>query len=318
MKKSLFGLLTLSLLATASFSQAAIFGNDDRQPVYSFSSSANLGRATAIALLTGNSTFSADKKSVDIDASPLSGTLCSDQRFVSDLSLSYSCTGFLVAPDLLVTAGHCMSNHSEVKNETGGYCEVFDWLFDYQATPTSAPMTKAISTEKVYHCKQIIYAVQDEEAPFRDYALVQLDRPVLDRQPLKIATAPVQMGEPVTMLGYPLGSPLKLSSNAKVILTNPVANAFVTNLDAFDGNSGSPVFNARNEVVGILVAGTPEASLIEDKAHGCYRYNHCDEDGKNCLVPDADPSHIAGFQTTGSDVERIAPVLELIRQQQNH
>jgi V8-like Glu-specific endopeptidase len=316
-QKFLLNFLIVSPLVS-SFSQAAVFGVDDRQPVYSFSQKANLGRATAIALLTGNSTFTADKKSVDIDVSPLSGTLCSDQKFVSDVSLSYSCTGFLVAPDLLVTAGHCVSNHSEVKNETGGYCEVFDWLFDYQATPTSAPRTSGISTEKVYHCKQIIYAVQDEVAPFRDYALIQLDRPVLDRQPLTISTAPVQMNDAVTMLGYPLGSPLKLSQNAKIILTNPLAHSFVTNLDAFDGNSGSPVFNAKNEVIGILVAGTPEVSLIHDDAHACYRYNHCDEDGKNCLVPDKDPAHISGFQTTGSDVARIAPVLELVRQQQNH
>lgn len=304
----------LILLLLASRAPAAIFGADDRQAVYASSPSAELGRATAIAVLTGNSTFHSDK-TMDIDATSLAGNLCPDQKFAKDLSLSYACTGFLVAPDLLVTAGHCVSNHSEIQNETQGYCEVFDWMFDYQATPTSMPPTKGLSTDKLYHCKKIIYAVQDETAPFRDFALIQLDRPVLDRVPLTLSNTAVAEGDAVTMLGYPLGTPLKLSRNAKVVMTRPAAKSFVTNLDAFDGNSGSPVFNAKNEVVGILVSGTPMMSLIEDKVQKCYRYNTCDENGQNCAAPDKNPMEIPGFQTTGSDVQRIGPVSDMLRRQ---
>lgn len=305
--------LILSLSSFLSLSsQAAIFGNDDRQPVYASSQSATLGRSAAIAVLTGNSTFHPDK-SLDIDVNPLSETLCRDQKFSGDISLSYACTGFLVGPDLLITAGHCVSNHSEVKNETGGYCEVFDWMFDYQASPTSMPQTKGISSDKLYHCKQIVYAVQDEVPPFRDFALIQLDRPVTDRKPLTLSTSPVTRGDAVTMLGYPLGTPLKLSKNAKVTLTNPEAKSFVTNLDAFDGNSGSPVFNAQQEVVGILVSGTPQFSLIRQEERGCSIYNRCDDEGKNCLLPDENPASLPGFQVTGSDVQRIGPVSEMVR-----
>jgi hypothetical protein len=53
--------------------------------------------------------------------------------------------------------------------------------------------------------------------------------------------------------------------------------------------------------------------LIEDKPRKCDYYNRCDENGDNCLLPDLNPRILPGFQRTGSEVQKIGPVLEMLR-----
>ena len=97
--------LCLLMVFVARFSEAAIFGQDNRMQIAPHSHGADLARSTAIAVLTPHETWNA-KISFDLDPEPMSDVLCKDERFLDDPSLSYSCSGFLVAPDLIVTAGH--------------------------------------------------------------------------------------------------------------------------------------------------------------------------------------------------------------------
>jgi V8-like Glu-specific endopeptidase len=290
---------------------AAIFGADSRLSVNSNSPQAELARSTAVAVLSGN--FSTNQNgSIELDLSSLEEMFCSEQNFVKDPSMAYACTGFLVGPDLIATAGHCMVNTGESKNETQSYCEAYSWMFDYQKNPSGFTQTKGLPKENLYHCKEIIYAVKEERAPFRDFALVRLDRQVLDRKPLKLATE-VSVGEPVTMLGHPLGFPLVYSYDAEVLLSDKNRQSFITNLDAFEGNSGSPVFNTKKEVIGILIGGTPSQSYFEN-SKGCNQYNVCDQKGENCLNPDPDGGKsFPGFQRIGSEVQRMGALLELLK-----
>ncbi len=298
------GLILLSFLASALPSSAAIFGNDTRISITENSAYFPQARATAIAVIS-TSEAAPGKLKLPVD-SPSS--LCRDERFSQDPTLAYSCTGFLVASDLIVTAGHCMVNVGESRNETETYCKAYSWLFDYNGS--SDP--EAIPAENLYHCKQVVYAVREEHAPFRDFALVQLDRPVTGRAPYALARNSITGREALSMIGHPFGTPAKLSRDAQVLLNNPERQSFITNLNAFEGNSGSPVFNHAHEVVGILIGGTPSESLLKDKARSCNRYNRCSEDGANCTVPDTGTSQFPGFQRTGSEVQRIIPVRELI------
>jgi hypothetical protein len=135
---------------------------------------------------------------------------------------------------------------------------------------------------------------------------------VTDRLPLKIAKGPVGTNEKLSMIGYPFGTPAKLSRNANVLLDDPARGSFITNLDAFDGNSGSAVFNSANEVVGILIGGTPSIAFVPTK-NSCDVYNRCREDGTGCSLPDKDNSVFPGFQSVGSEVQRIAPIAELMK-----
>jgi hypothetical protein len=239
--------------------------------------------------------------------------VCRDERFASDPTLPYACSGFLVAPDLLVTAGHCMVNAGESRHDTDLYCGAYGWLFDYRAGDDGAVALDGIPRENFVKCREVIYAVRDEKAPWRDYALVRLERAVPDRTPFPLAAAAPAPGEKLTMLGHPFGTPLKASPGARVTLDDPARASFLTTLDAFEGNSGSVVLNERGEAVGILVGGTPSANTVKDEAQGCERYNRCDENGRACSADDPDPSVLPGWQGVGSEVARIAPIAELLK-----
>ncbi len=300
-------LLFLSLSA-----QAAIFGVDDREAITPKSRHYQLSRATAIAVLSSLQRPGA-AGAIDLWVDELVN-LCPTVRFQKDPSLSYACSGFLVAPDLIVTAGHCMVNTGESRNETKNYCEAFSWLFDYNLDSQGQIDTTKVPAENFYKCKQVVYAVKDETAPYRDYALVQLDRPVLGRTPLKLATTPLAQGAKLSMIGYPLGTPAKRSAPAGILKNDPRHQVLITSLDAFEGNSGSAVMNAKNEVVGILIGGTPSQGFVPARDRACEIYNKCAENGTGCLFADQDTSVFPGFQRVGSEVQRIAPVAQLIKQ----
>jgi hypothetical protein len=100
--------------------------------------------------------------------------LCPTERFVNEPSAA-SCTGALVGPDLVLTAGHCTSAPSDCENMVFG----FDYLVDEnQVLPGFIP------TEKVYFCKEIVSSKIENGL---DYAFVRLDREVRDRKPLRVS-----------------------------------------------------------------------------------------------------------------------------------
>lgn len=315
-----FVVFIFGLLLNPGDAVAAIFGVDDRLEAGPSNPWFQQSRATAVALLSGNlETQSDGRHKILVDSHK--GQLCPSERFSEDPALAYACTGFLVAPDLLVTAGHCATNVGETVNEEKMYCEAYSWLFDYRKDSSGRVQTENIPQDNLYRCKKIIYAVQEEKAPHRDFALIQLDRPVTGgRIPFKLATE-IKDSDRLTMIGHPLGMPAKVSRNGRILLDDPDKMSIVTTLDAFAGNSGSPVFNARNEIVGILVGGSPSANTADPIAdqQTCSVYNRCDENGENCKFPDSPDviSKLPSFQIVGSDVQRISPLIDLINRHKN-
>lgn len=242
-----------------------VYGNDDRFEIYQKKNW--LPTAQAVALMAKRSSFpesSSLRKSFQAPNLQEKYGLCKDQNFSEQLSLG-SCSGFLIAPDLLLTAGHCVERPYD--------CENYYWIFDYYMDEKKGAPT-SISEKNIFGCKEIIsqnYDLMMDDEP--DYTLIRLDR-ITGRIPLKLALdITPKVGDRVVMLGHPNGIPMKFVDNASVLKIKEAR--MILNLDAFKANSGSPVINEKTGlVIGILVNG--ENDYIPTSST-CYDINVMDE-----------------------------------------
>lgn len=305
----LYRLMTFAAISSlTNLAGADIFGADDR--VEALASSARpYTQSVAIGVLSSLWEEDENGSSHLIAESFGSDFLCKDENFSNQKFLSYACTGFLVGPDLLVTAGHCATYpNTEIENESELYCKAYTWMFDYYESTD----TNNIPEYSIYRCDKIIYATYKGKMNTPDFALIKLDRPVKNRSYLKISSKESLYGQKVSMLGHPMGAPMKFANNAFITApTNKMNKSYFTNLDALSGNSGSPVFNETYEVIGLLVGGLPNFTTYYDKKNHCERYNHCDDDGKNC-VKKSNLSVDDSLPNTFSEVQRVSLYKDLI------
>jgi len=241
-----------------------IFGEDDRLNSYEVSSPLLLKIAESTAAQIPNERILKSGRGYNLVGKSLSDymNVCRDEKFASEPSIA-NCSGFLVAPDIIATAGHCY--------ERKGMCENYSWVFDYKKDhkdQTSYP----VDEEDVYRCEEIL------EYGFDilrfDYALIRLERPVKGRSPLKLQSSP-NIGESLVIIGHPSGLPQKTAGGAKVMSISETE--FTANLDSFGVNSGSAVFNEKTgQVVGILVKGYQDYKTDEKKS--CLRAHQVSDD----------------------------------------
>lgn len=240
---------TLALLLSSAFSLAniskptVVYGEDNRSEPYQKPEYYAYTRGVMVqiqdTMLTNSNSL---QYILNTQAHGTVYRLCSGERF-ADQPQAGRCSGFLVAPDTLVTAGHCVSKQSD--------CATMKWAFGYEVSET-AGNPRALRREDVYACKSI---VRNSEGSL-DYAIIKLDRDT-NGTPLSVLPAGqnAQVGDDLVMIGYPARLPMKVTDGAKVLSLKSNGD-LVTNLDAFGGNSGSVVLNARTgQVVGILVSG---------------------------------------------------------------
>ncbi len=191
-------------------------------------------------------------------------TFCEGERFVDQPNPSV-CSGFLIAPDLIVTAGHCA--------QLPTFCSDYRWVFGFEVDLDTNQAGVDIDVQNIYSCKKIISSYLSLPLGL-DYALVQLDRRVNGRTPLKIQNNKIiEKNASLFVIGSPSGLPLKVAIGAKV-RENLHPFYFNANLDTFQGNSGSAVFNAETGFVeGILVRG--DEDFVPNYEKGCIEINRC-------------------------------------------
>lgn len=263
MKNSNLLLVSASLLLMSNvFAQnKGIYGADNRKDIYDTTNPSFLELAKSTAAMIPNKNLKKPlfKKEYKIKSGVLTDMgICSSERFSTQLTAA-NCSGFLVAPNKLVTAGHCMTSESD--------CSKNKWVFDYKMDSADQSEIR-VPVSSVYECKRIIAQALDKTTK-NDYAIIELDRNVTDRTPLKFRTSgKPSVGDELVVIGHPTGLPTKIADGAKV---RSVGNVFFTaNLDTYGGNSGSAVFNVKTEEVeGILVRGDKD-----------YQYNS----GRTCRV----------------------------------
>jgi len=160
-----------------------------------------------------------------------------------DQPIGAHCTSFLVAPDIVVTAGHCLNGLNLVNKR---------FIFKTFRLEKAGGRPVFAEVKNIYKAEKLLAHKLSRNG--MDYAVIKLDRVVEGVTPLKLATEDVKAGEWVYVLGHPCGLPLKYAPCGKVMSTRS-SIYFTASLDTYGGNSGSPVFNSKNEVVGILVRG---------------------------------------------------------------
>ncbi len=260
----------LSTQSKTSFSPATkinkvIYGDDNR---LDFGDTTDQFKewSKAVAAMVPNTNFTS-QFALDEETLGESLALCSNQRFYNQINPAV-CTGFLIAPDILVTAGHCISEASECSNHK--------WVFGF--TDESNQLT----SNQVYTCtdviKQELVDLGNDSGP--DYAVLRLDRPVVGATPLKYRSfGKVSDNSDLMVIGHPSGLPMK-TSDAGQVRSNSNESYFVTNLDTFGGNSGSPVIDIETGTVeGILVRGeTDYVWGVDTDGDTCRKVKECAED----------------------------------------
>uniref|UniRef100_UPI004057CA62 trypsin-like serine peptidase n=1 Tax=Candidatus Electronema sp. TaxID=2698783 RepID=UPI004057CA62 len=239
--------------------QKVIYGTDDRVDVFQLPAGPNLNDVDSVVALfessnitdNGNGTSTLQTQNFSERNFGEDGEeirLCAGERFRNQ-PIGAFCSGFLVASNIIATAGHCV-NAESVTN--------IRFVFGFRMRNATTAET-IINNGDIYRGVAIIGRQEVDNGA--DWALVRLDRPVTNHRIVRIRrTGKIGDTQAVHVIGHPVGLPTKFADGA-VVRNNQPNDFFVANLDTYGGNSGSPVFNSdTHEVEGILVRGETDFS----------------------------------------------------------
>lgn len=284
--------------------KADIYGEDNRRELYQASSLIrNAARSTAVVSTIarlyvgddGNIWTRATSWSDSVRASE-GAPLCQSEAF-REQPVGGHCSAFLIAPDLVATAGHCVN-----VNQT---CEELRFIFDYAYTSSSrSDSVRRVEREDLYQCAAVLGHLYDRDAAsaedirsreyWSDWAVIKLDRPVSGREPLPLrSSGSPRVGDGVTTIGYPGGIPAKATSGT--VKENAKELYFNTDLDIYGGNSGGVVVGGQGIVEGIVIRGTGGKSFHREG---------------DCMASDRCDAYTGSGTCTGNHVQRIGPVLQ--------
>ena len=241
------------------------------------------------------------------------GGLCPGVDQYADQPLLASCSGTLIGPNLIATAGHCLAGDTSAAGvpRAGDMCRPGPCAaMDYVVFDFTSDSDNVFPAANVYQCQEVLHCVVDditcgEDSVTVDWAVIRLDRAVSGRLPAQLRSTAIAEQLPVYVIGHPSGLPRKYTAahGASVLSTYSTANGgvgnFISNVDSFAGNSGSGLFDGdTHEFVGIFVSGGDDW----DTSGGCAAPYVCTMSPLNSSV-----------ETDGDCVGELAVSVDVLR-----
>jgi hypothetical protein len=261
-----------------------IYGEDDRRNYYRVDDNEQLAARATLALVrtselteTGEGVYSLPATGASLctpaqidKINAEKGTKYQEEAFYEEPAPAF-CSGVKIKDDIVATAGHCVKSNDD--------CKTISFVTGFFKTARGSTPHLGIASSRIFRCKDLIDRKHDP-ATKSDWALVRVDRKMNGVPQVKLAShGKIKTDDLVTVVGYPMGLPVKITGNAKVRRLEKAY--FVTNLDTYGGNSGSPVLNSsellKRQLVleGLLVRGEADFAV----KHPCRISKRCDEDG---------------------------------------
>jgi len=188
-------------------------------------------------------------------------------------------TGFLIAPDILITNQHMISSQKWAKDTKV--------LFNYQRDKPGH-----VLDADVFECDPDFYYSSPKEK--LDYALLKLKRKSGKKAGdkwayLKLEPTDISSGDFVTIIEHPKGKPKVVAMKGnEVVSVNKIHVEYKTDSD--HGSSGSPVINDKGQVVALhhYAVGIPQdgggmifsnegiriGPIIEHLKEGGFKFNN--------------------------------------------
>lgn len=244
-----------------------VYGTDDRLQYGQVLNTSYQHWADSTAMLVNTTRVSCSSGNCALTTSPWTHLptgerLCQGVRYRAEPRTG-DCTGFLVGPKLVATAGHCPV--------LGPPCASTKIVFGFTANASGGGVPSSVPQKNVYSCVS-----NTTGWPANDWSLFELDREVEGRSPLYVRhdSAPA-VGLGLAIIGHPMGIPVKISPTGEV--KSLLTTTFKHNVESFGGNSGSPVFDRLTGMIEGIHVTPPMAHWVSssDALGSCMTETVC-------------------------------------------
>lgn len=184
-------------------------------------------------------------------------SICPDEDYVVNEDSAGECSAIVLTRDTILTARHCLK---EFQRDGSDARFVFEFAARADGKPPTSFPASAVFDGAV---------LQQGEGNGDDWVIFKTSRPLPPGRIPRLSLTPTPASVSLFAAGYPLGAPFKVIRQGNVLRLDETR--IYTDLDAYQGTSGAPVFNVFGEVEAIIVEGGRDFDQVGPcrKTHVC-------------------------------------------------